>query len=79
MTAYRCSICGISWPFRSEYNPCPQCGDHIDRPCNATPISEVEAKSLKAHADFERYYEERERKKRQEADAAFLEQSRIRP
>lgn len=87
MAANRCSICGISWPMRSEYDPCPQCLDSTDRVGNATPISEAEAASLKNHAEFERYYKEREERRLQaarsgtltEKDRDFLRETGIRP
>lgn len=80
MASNRCSICGINWPMRREYDPCPQCLTPIDRgSLNATPIDEEEAKSLKNHAEFERYYEEREERRRRERDRDFLSEQRIRP
>lgn len=57
----RCSLCGITWPYvPRDYGTCPECGEKTDRFTKSTPISEDEARSRKAHAEFERYYRERE-------------------
>lgn len=62
MPAFRCSRCSTNWPFISDYQPCPECGEKTDSIGNAESIDEAEAKSRKLHADFDRWYDEREGK-----------------
>lgn len=81
----RCSICAIDWPLvpklfglhraittRDKHTlPCPQCEEACDIASDIDPIEVGEAFRLKAHADFERYFEERgERDVLSEADLA---------
>lgn len=58
MAALRCSICGLDWPVAAEYQKCPSCLEKTDRISNCDPMSDDDAHSLKAHYDFERFYEE---------------------
>lgn len=53
--AYRCSTCGISWPYTRDYRRCPQCQDACAR-IDDVPLDEAEAESLRKTADFERYW-----------------------
>lgn len=61
MSAYRCTNCGTSWPFRTEYKTCAECGESCDG-IQADSIDEAEAKSRKNHADFERWLDEHNRR-----------------
>lgn len=54
----RCSLCSLNWPFTEAYAECPQCGDETSTMYRAEPMDADEARSLAAHATFERYYEE---------------------
>lgn len=56
--ARRCTICAQNWPDDVQYKTCPECEGDTFRARNVTPMSEEEAHSLKAHAEFERFYEE---------------------
>lgn len=56
---YRCTTCAISWPYDSTYATCPICEGKTDGMTNLAPLSAADAKSAKAHADFERYYARR--------------------
>lgn len=58
--ALRCSTCSLAWPRRREFNTCPECGDATWVSTTSEPMPEPEARSRKAHADFERFYAERE-------------------
>lgn len=60
MAAYRCSTCSHYWPLEKEYKMCPECLEPCSTFRNATPMEDDEARSLKLHFDFDRYYEERE-------------------
>jgi hypothetical protein len=55
--ALRCSICALNWPIDKAYMTCPQCEEPTSRSGNVTAMDVEEAVSLKAHLDFERYYE----------------------
>lgn len=57
MASYRCSDCGIGWPV-SMNGRCAICGQTTSYIGNDTPLPLTEAKSLKAHADFERWLNE---------------------
>ncbi len=57
MPALRCSLCGTSWPNDShDFGSCPECEHPTSYMQNADAIETAEARSRKAHADFERYY-----------------------
>lgn len=55
MAAERCSDCGINWPIGTKQ--CGQCLSDLDHFLYATSITAAEAKSLRALAEFERYYD----------------------
>lgn len=55
--ALRCSLCGLNWPLDNAYRECAQCGEPTSRSRNVTVMKSADAVSLKAHLDFERYYE----------------------
>jgi hypothetical protein len=71
--ATRCLTCAIDWPLfpplfglermitgaDKHTLTCPQCGETCDMASNLDPIPLDEAKRLKAHADFDRFYERR--------------------
>ena len=66
MTALRCRLCGINWPPDvRDYACCPACleptvalvGD------GAKPLDWYEARSIRLHHEFERFYEARERER----------------
>ena len=71
MSAYRCNPCSTNWPPSSDYNPCPECEGKTDFFSNTDSIDADEALSRKKHADFERFWEERE-SKRQAAESKAL-------
>ncbi len=57
--AWRCSHCGVSWPYSRDYRQCPECQDtcfHIDD----TPLDIDEAESRRKTAAFDRFYAKRE-------------------
>lgn len=62
-SARRCSICSIDWPDSKEYKICPSCLDEdgTDRCKDVTPMDAAEAKSLRLHLEFERFYEKWDR------------------
>lgn len=43
-----------------DYRVCPVCEEKTSPFRNAEPMAAEEARSIKLHADFERYYSERE-------------------
>jgi hypothetical protein len=53
----RCSICALDWPFREEYAECPSCGETTTPFSYMKPMDDDEARSLKRHYEFERFYE----------------------
>lgn len=57
MGSNRCSTCGIDWPLNSDYRRCPSCKDKTSPISNIEALDDDEAKSLKAHYEFEHYYE----------------------
>jgi hypothetical protein len=70
VSAYRCNPCSTNWPasvkvadVTETFNPCPECDGKTDFLSNATPIEDTEAISRKRHADFERWYADREAKR----------------
>ena len=63
MSARRCSFCAINWPPTSEYKVCPICEGENSPFFNATPLDADDAAQMKRHAEFERYYTERNRLK----------------
>lgn len=55
----RCPACKVDWPNDQEYARCPEClRVTFVMPCQS--IALAVARSRKAHADFERFYQERE-------------------
>lgn len=60
MAARRCTICANDYPSTNEYKTCPVCEERTSRFSNITPMPDDEARSIKLHAEFERYYEQRE-------------------
>lgn len=57
MPAYRCSVCSVNWPATSDYLLCPECEAATTRFSNIRCIPIKKAKSLRLHAEFERFYE----------------------
>jgi hypothetical protein len=55
----RCEIGCESWPDEAEYSKCPQCGEETKRWKNLHPLNADEARSIRLHAEFERYYARR--------------------
>ena len=70
---FRCSTCNVNWPHEADYKACLQCGTLCwpkKRVAGEPVLSATEAASIKAHVDFEKYYEEREKRLMlEEADA----------
>lgn len=61
-SSMRCSLCGENWPPSTDYQVCPECGERTSPFAMATPtMTAEEAKSRKAHADFDRWCEENDR------------------
>jgi hypothetical protein len=57
MAARRCSNCGLNWPdVWKDYRKCPKCEGDLD-PSGSDPMEDDEARSLKNHLEFERYWE----------------------
>lgn len=76
MAANRCSNCNTNWPLGAAYKPtCPECGEPTAYFQNAQPIEAGEAASRRKHAEFERYFAERE--ERQRAELASYDPERI--
>jgi len=59
--SYRCSPCGVSWPQTTDYRVCPECLTKTDLLAD-DPIDEDEARSRLAHARFERYLDDNNRR-----------------
>lgn len=59
-SAYRCTNCSTNWPPTGEFAVCPECGDNSSPMGQAVPIDVAVAVSRKRHAEFERFYAERE-------------------
>lgn len=60
MPARRCSIGCESWPDDAIFTTCVHCGEQTRRVNNIEPtIDREEAKSLKLHELFEKFYERR--------------------
>ena len=69
MAALRCSGCGIDWPHDlRHYAACPSCEGRTSDMGLAQPIVAVDALSMKALYDFDRYLQERERRALEEFD-----------
>lgn len=58
MAAFRCSICALNYPLKKDYQQCPQCFQETTKFNNLKPISIDEARSIKLHSEFERFYAE---------------------
>jgi hypothetical protein len=63
MSTYRCNPCSTNWPPTTEFQDCPECQARTAFGRNADPIDLSEALSRKRHADFNRFYEDREAKR----------------
>lgn len=61
--ARRCSICSLDWPDSDHYDECPQCEEDTRRFSNASPMPDDEAKSLRLHLEFDKFYDEWDAKK----------------
>lgn len=60
--ARRCALGCETWPDELLYKKCPVCGEETGRFSNADGyeiVDEETALSLKAHAEFEEFYERR--------------------
>lgn len=53
----RCEIGCETWPDSDEFKTCPKCGEPAKRYSGMTPLTLEEARSIKAHIDFDAYYE----------------------
>ncbi len=65
-TALRCSRCGIDWPHDvGDYGQCPVCLEPTDVIAGkgVDPLDGREARSIKLHHEFERFYAARESKR----------------
>jgi hypothetical protein len=63
-TALRCAMYGIDWPHDlRHYGRCPACLEATDViACGAfQPVEAHEARSIRLHHEFERFYAARER------------------
>jgi hypothetical protein len=63
-TALRCTMCGVDWPHDlRHYGRCPACLAATDViACGAfQPVDAHEARSIRLHHEFERFYAARER------------------
>ncbi len=66
---YRCSTCNVGYPPETDYEKCPKCSSQCwlkDAAAKDSVLTPAEAKSLKAHCDFERYCEARDAQKVEE-------------
>jgi hypothetical protein len=61
MTLYRCGNCGLSWPPKPDYRKCPVCQEETVTRAKGAAMSMKEARHLARDADFERFYEAREK------------------
>ncbi len=52
----RCDLGCDSWPDDEDYKRCPICGEETTRYNNLRPLPEDEARSVKAHHEFEAMY-----------------------
>ncbi len=62
-TALRCRTCGIDWPADpAHYGRCPACLTPTAAIAGATaqPLEAGEARSIRLHHEFERFYDARE-------------------
>lgn len=55
----RCDNGCESWPDNEEFKVCPKCDEETKRFSNLQPLDLDEARSIKAHIDFDAYYERR--------------------
>jgi hypothetical protein len=60
----RCDLGCESWPDSEEFSVCVRCGGETTRFSNLQPLTLEEARSIKAHVDFNDYYERRCREKK---------------
>lgn len=68
-SSFRCSICGVNWPHDARFNPCPECGDETSGIKDPPSLDMAEALRRKNHADFERFYADREANRKREGEA----------
>lgn len=68
MAARRCSRCALDFPHLSRWSRCPVCGEKTDSLAEVRPMSESEARSVAAHAEFDRLYERREQERRRRGE-----------
>lgn len=55
----RCSICSLNWPDKeADFKQCPICLEETSKVSNVDAMPDDEARSLKAQADFERFYDQ---------------------
>lgn len=57
---YRCSDCGLNWPYLELYRECPKCrtpNTHFSDVNASSVLGEDEAQSLSRKFNFEYYYE----------------------
>lgn len=62
-TALRCSVCGIDWPDDpAHYRTCPGClgPTNTISGSGVQPLDPREARSIRLHHEFERFYEARQ-------------------
>jgi hypothetical protein len=55
--AVRCPICLLNFPATGDYDTCPTCDEPTRFANNITAMPADEAKSILAHARFERFLE----------------------
>lgn len=58
--SYRCSLCGIDYPYVTNYKACVKCGGDCSNISGGSPMTLKEATSLVNHIKFERGYDARE-------------------
>jgi len=62
--ALRCSICGVNWPANErDYGRCPACLEPTDLIGDGgiQPLDARQARSIRLHHEFERFYAARKR------------------
>jgi hypothetical protein len=73
----RCSLGCETWPNTEEYALCPQCGSPTSKFRGVEPLDEEEARSLKLHFEFEKFYEKWCRDREQPLEGPLEEPTEI--
>jgi hypothetical protein len=73
--ARRCGICSLNWPDLKAYEECPQCGEPTRRLRSEEPSfdSDTDARSAALHMEFERYFEDWDKRRTDELAKAAQE------